>query len=60
MHATRAPASGAFNEAQNVSVGGNTVWVVQIDDDGAPTGVRSIPLGDCDPARARPTLMDAR
>ena len=42
--------SGAFNEAQNVSVGGNTVWVVQLGDDGIPTGVRSIPLGDCDPA----------
>ena len=41
---------GAFNEAQNVSVGGNTVWVVQIGDDGIPTGVRSVPLGDCDPA----------
>ena len=41
---------GAFNEAQNVSVGGNTVWVVQTGDDGIPTGVRSIPLGDCDPA----------
>ena len=41
---------GAFNEAQNVSVGGNTVWVVQRDDDGIPTGVRSVPLGDCDPA----------
>ena len=41
---------GAFNEAQNVSVGGNTVWVVQVGDDGVPTGVRSVPLGDCDPA----------
>ncbi len=42
---------GAFNEAQNVSVGGNTVWVVQRDDEGAVTGVRSAALGECDPAR---------
>ena len=41
---------GEFNEAQNVSVGGNTVWIVQIGDDGIRTGTRSIPLGDCDPA----------
>ena len=40
---------GAFNEAQNVSVGGNTVWVVQREA-GAVTGVRSVPLGECDPA----------
>ena len=42
---------GAFNEAQNVSVGGNTVWVVQRDDEGEVTGVRSVALGACDPAR---------
>ena len=42
---------GAFNEAQNVSVGGNTVWVVQIDEDAGPTGVRSVALGECDPAK---------
>ena len=42
---------GAFNEAQNVSVGGNTVWVVQRDDKGEVTGVRSVALGDCDPAK---------
>ena len=42
------PEGGAFNEAKNVSVGGNTVWVVQRDDDGAVTGVRSVPLGACD------------
>ena len=33
---------GAFNEAQNVSVGGNTVWVVKLDDagefEGRPVG----------------------
>ena len=43
---------GAFNETQNVSVGGNTVWVIQRDDEtGTPTGERSIALGDCDPAK---------
>ena len=41
---------GAFNEAHNVSVGGNTVWVVQRDDEGKVTGVRSVALGECDPA----------
>ena len=45
------PEGGAFNQAQNVSVGGNTVWVVQRDEDGAVTGVRSVALGDCDPAK---------
>ena len=42
---------GSFNESQNVSVGGNTVWVVQRDEAGDVTGVRSVPLGECDPAR---------
>ena len=42
---------GAFNETKNVSVGGNTVWVVQRDEDETVTGVRSIPLGECDPAK---------
>ena len=41
---------GAFSEAQNVSVGGNTVWVVQLDDAGDFEGVRSVALGGCDPA----------
>ena len=45
---------GAFNEASNVSIGGNTVYVIQLqfDDDGVPIGadVRSVALGDCDPA----------
>ena len=45
------PAGGAFNEAQNVSVGGNTVWVVQFDDEDAFSGVRSVALGECDPAK---------
>ena len=42
---------GAFNEAQNVSVGGNTVWVVQYDDAGDFEGVRSVALGECSPAK---------
>ena len=33
---------GSFNEAQNISVGGNTVWVVQRDEAGDVTGVRSV------------------
>ena len=41
---------GAFNDASNVSVGGNTVWVIQRGEDGIPTGIRSVALGDCDPA----------
>ena len=41
---------GAFNETQNVSVGGNTVWVLQVEDD-IPTGIRSVSLGECDPAK---------
>ena len=42
---------GSFNETQNVSVGGNTVWVVQFDEQGNFGGVRSVALGECDPAR---------
>ena len=42
---------GAFNEARNVSVGGNTVWVVKLDEDRNFGGVRSVALGDCDPAK---------
>ena len=45
------PEGGAFNEAKNVSVGGNTVWVVQLDEDGSYGGVRSVALGGCDPAK---------
>ncbi len=41
---------GAFNETRNVSVGGNTVWVVQRDEDGRFTGTRSVSLGECDRA----------
>ena len=42
---------GSFSETANVSPGGNTVWVVQQDDEGRPTGQRSVALGDCDPAK---------
>ena len=41
---------GSFTDTQNVSVGGNTVWVVQFDDEGTLTDVRSVALGECDPA----------
>ncbi|MDE0520615.1 MAG: TonB-dependent receptor [Boseongicola sp.] len=41
---------GSFAEAGNVSVGGNTVWVVQRDADGDFEGIRTVALGDCDPA----------
>ena len=40
---------GAFNEAQNVSVGGNTVWVLDVEDNRL-AGLRSVSLGTCDPA----------
>ncbi len=42
---------GSFDEARNVSVGGNTVWVVQLDEDREFQGIRTVPLGDCDPAK---------
>ena len=45
---------GAFNQAKNVSVGGNTVWVAQRRDINNPrriTGIRSVALGECDPAK---------
>ena len=42
---------GMFNQAQNISVGGNTVWVVQREN-GERTGVtRSASLGRCEPAK---------
>lgn len=41
---------GSFAEAANVSVGGNTVWVVQRDADGEFKDTRTVALGDCDPA----------
>ena len=42
---------GSFSQAQNVSLGGNTVYVVQLDEDGQFAGLRSAALGDCDPAK---------
>ena len=42
---------GSFAEASNISVGGNTVWVVQLGADGEFEGVRTVALGDCDPAK---------
>ena len=42
---------GAFGDTKNVSLGGNTVFVVPLDEDGERTGpTRSVSLGDCDPA----------
>ncbi|MDE0047126.1 MAG: TonB-dependent receptor [bacterium] len=40
---------GSFSEARNVSIGGNTVWVYQVDE-GQITGLRTGALGDCHPA----------
>ena len=42
---------GSFVQAKNVSVGGNTVWIVQRDGDENVTGTRSVALGECDPAK---------
>ncbi|MYE58219.1 MAG: TonB-dependent receptor plug domain-containing protein, partial [Alphaproteobacteria bacterium] len=48
---------GSFSDAKNVSLSGNTVYVVQGQPDpNAPggfdvTGLRSVALGDCDPAQ---------
>ena len=50
---------GSFAEAQNVSRGGNTVWVVQRDDEGEIEGVRSIALGECDPAKGYTGPLDS-
>ncbi len=41
---------GSFSDARNVSVGGNTVWTLQRDAANEITGVRSVALGECDPA----------
>ena len=38
---------GSFREAKNVSVGGNTVWVVNLDSGGELENVRSVSLGNC-------------
>ena len=42
---------GSFAEASNVSLAGNTVYVVQRDVDGEFEGIRTVALGDCDPAK---------
>ena len=43
---------GTFGEAKNVSLSGNTVFVVPRDEDGERTGLtRSVALGECDPAK---------
>ncbi len=41
---------GSFSQAQNISLGGNTVYVVQLDEEGEFAGLRSAALGECDPA----------
>ncbi|MYK33208.1 MAG: TonB-dependent receptor, partial [Boseongicola sp. SB0670_bin_30] len=41
---------GSFAEASNVSLAGNTVYVVQRDADGKFEGTRTVALGDCDQA----------
>ena len=48
---------GAFDEAQNVSVGGNTVWIVDFEDR-LPIGFRSVSLGECDPAKGYTGPLD--
>ena len=45
-------AGGSFDGAQNVSVGGNTVWFLD------ERGVRSAALGDCDPANGYTGPLD--
>ena len=42
---------GMFNDARNVSVGGNTVWVVKLDNARRFEGYRSVALGECDTAK---------
>ena len=50
---------GTFSETRNVSVSGNTAFVVkldsngmrEVDQDGDPLEKRSVALGECDPAR---------
>ena len=41
---------GSFSQAKNVSVSGNTVYVIQREGGGV-TGLRSTALGECDPAK---------
>ena len=42
---------GTFAQTKNVSVSGNTVYVIQRDNEGDVTGLRSTALGECDPAK---------
>ena len=42
--------NGSFSQAKNVSVGGNTVYVLQTDGEEI-LGFRSVALGDCDQAK---------
>ncbi|MDE0334810.1 MAG: TonB-dependent receptor [Defluviicoccus sp.] len=42
---------GSFADASNISLGGNTVRIVKLDDEGNLAGFRSVALGDCDPAK---------
>ena len=41
---------GSFDDSRNVSVGGNTVWVVQRDANGDFEGIRTTALGECEQA----------
>ena len=41
---------GSFREAKNVSVGGNTLYVVDFENS-VFQDIRTFPLGDCDPAK---------
>ena len=49
---------GAFAQARNVSIGGNTVHVLQRDADNRITGLRSVALGECDPAKGYTGPLD--
>ena len=42
---------GTFSGAKNVSVGGNTVWVVNLTSGGDLENVRTVSLGECDPVK---------
>ena len=42
---------GTFAQTKNVSVSGNTVYVIKRDGGGPVTGLRSTALGECDPAK---------
>ena len=50
---------GSFSQSKNVSISGNTVFVVKLDEDGErelgadgkPREIRSVPLGECDPTQ---------